>query len=136
LFFYLFSRYDYLNRNSNLVLRALRLQTISNKSKPSKTSDLNIPTLRTGVSKLHAVTWIANGAMGEAVAIVVAMAMDGAMVINAAVAINGGMAFDGGMAMVEPWRTMESWVKPQQSLQPWQWMEPWLSMWLWQSMEA
>ena len=33
--------------------------------------------------------WIADGAMGEAVVIVAAMAMDGAMVINAAVAIDG-----------------------------------------------
>ena len=38
--------------------------------------------------------WIANGAMGKAVAIVAAMAMDGAMVNNAAVAIDGGVAFD------------------------------------------
>ena len=39
--------------------------------------------------------WIANGAMGEAVAIDVAMAMDGAMCNKAAGAIAGGVAFDG-----------------------------------------
>ena len=33
--------------------------------------------------------------MGEAVVIVVAMAMDGAMVINVAMAIDGGVACDG-----------------------------------------